>query len=482
MRWFHVSLLAAGVAALVIAGVASAKVLNSAGTPACSTNEGQIEAYDPSVGRSCPQKVGVGQELDVSETVQTFNGQLTFTTEHINRCIEWPAVNGSADVLRPEAGIAIKHLYGKTWCRHLASDHYKHLKAPGATLTLNGTIVGIDSTTQGSLVKVAEGTVTALSRASQKSVVVPAGFQLFVPVVGPPQALTRLVPDEQDIQAVGLLTSNAIPIGSAQVRERLTSGAEKAVVVVGQDAAAVQGEIDALKGMTVSALDAEQAQTTPKLILSQAKTIGARTVVVTGSFSVMQPILALAQKLLPPQYSVLFVETPAKTTIVGEPTDPSNSRTATFSFTSDEPDATFRCSIDNAPYTVCTSPQTYSGLAEARHHLSIYAVDRSGRSGTASSYDWTVALPDLVITSLAADSTTVANVGSGTADRFSVTVQVGSGEEYVLDVPNGLAPGAQTTLDFPPYYGPMTATADSDNAVDEADETNNTRSADFTIG
>ena len=50
----------------------------------------------------------------------------------------------------------------------------------------------------------------------------------------------------------------------------------------------------------------------------------------------------------------------------------------TFTFSSNHADATFMCSLNGAPATACTSPMTYTGLANAAYSFSVKAVDIYG--------------------------------------------------------------------------------------------------------
>ncbi len=51
---------------------------------------------------------------------------------------------------------------------------------------------------------------------------------------------------------------------------------------------------------------------------------------------------------------------------------------------------TFRCSLDGASYSVCTSPKTGTNLADGTHTLNIVAVDGSSNTSTPTSVTWTV--------------------------------------------------------------------------------------------
>ena len=80
---------------------------------------------------------------------------------------------------------------------------------------------------------------------------------------------------------------------------------------------------------------------------------------------------------------------------------------------------------------------------------------------------------DLVISALTKESFTVSNTGTAAAGPFTVRV-VHSSTETTQDFSfSGLAAGASETRSFFCYPGPLTASADPDNAVAESNETNN---------
>jgi Big-like domain-containing protein len=76
-------------------------------------------------------------------------------------------------------------------------------------------------------------------------------------------------------------------------------------------------------------------------------------------------------------------------TIDQRPSDPSNSSSASFVFSTGE-DATFECKLDAGDWSGCSSPKSYTGLGDGEHSFQVRATDRAGNQGGAASYTWTV--------------------------------------------------------------------------------------------
>src|SRR6266511_1329671 len=70
-------------------------------------------------------------------------------------------------------------------------------------------------------------------------------------------------------------------------------------------------------------------------------------------------------------------ETAPETVITSMPTSPTGSREASFEFTADEPDCSFRCAVDGAALASCTSPHTIS-VDDGEHTFQVVAVDAAG--------------------------------------------------------------------------------------------------------
>jgi Bacterial Ig-like domain (group 3) len=84
--------------------------------------------------------------------------------------------------------------------------------------------------------------------------------------------------------------------------------------------------------------------------------------------------------------TVIVDGTPPGLTINQTPSNPTNSRTAEFAFTASE--AT-ECKLDSAPFTTCTSPTTYSDLADGAHSFVVKATDAAGNTAE-ETYTWVV--------------------------------------------------------------------------------------------
>jgi hypothetical protein len=88
-------------------------------------------------------------------------------------------------------------------------------------------------------------------------------------------------------------------------------------------------------------------------------------------------------------------------TITSSPTNPSNSTSPMFKFSSSESGSTFTCQLDSGTAATCTSPKTYSGVADGSHTFKVTATDKAGNVSTAATYTWTVdtAPPSATVTS-----------------------------------------------------------------------------------
>jgi peptidoglycan/xylan/chitin deacetylase (PgdA/CDA1 family) len=85
--------------------------------------------------------------------------------------------------------------------------------------------------------------------------------------------------------------------------------------------------------------------------------------------------------------------TPPDTTIDSGPsaTATSASSSASFTFSSSEPNSTFECRLDDAAYSSCTSPKSYSSLADGSHTFYVRAIDAARNvDPTPASQTWVI--------------------------------------------------------------------------------------------
>jgi hypothetical protein len=73
---------------------------------------------------------------------------------------------------------------------------------------------------------------------------------------------------------------------------------------------------------------------------------------------------------------------------------PTNATAASLTFHASDPDDTtgfaFACSLDGAAFASCTSPVSYSDLANGSHSFNVHATDASDNQGTDASFTWRV--------------------------------------------------------------------------------------------
>ena len=68
-----------------------------------------------------------------------------------------------------------------------------------------------------------------------------------------------------------------------------------------------------------------------------------------------------------------------------------NGTTAVATFTSDDAQATYQCSLDGGPFASCTSPATFSGLSAGTHTFAVRGTDAHGNVGGVASRQFVIA-------------------------------------------------------------------------------------------
>jgi hypothetical protein len=72
------------------------------------------------------------------------------------------------------------------------------------------------------------------------------------------------------------------------------------------------------------------------------------------------------------------------------PAAKTKSRSAKFSFSSDDADATFECRVDSASFAACTSPLALKKLSRTKHAFEVRATDANKNTSAPETYNWKV--------------------------------------------------------------------------------------------
>jgi hypothetical protein len=148
-------------------------------------------------------------------------------------------------------------------------------------------------------------------------------------------------------------------------------------------------------------------------------------VTVAGSTVTVTPTDENGHTFDPQTYSFGSGGSGVDTVIDTAPTSPTSVTTATFTFHSTASGATFACSLDGAPATACTSPATYSGLADGGHTFSVAATANGTTDPTPATSSWTVdtTAPSVPanLTATATSPTTVNLSWTASSDANGVT-------------------------------------------------------------
>jgi len=185
---------------------------------------------------------------------------------------------------------------------------------------------------------------------------------------------------------------------------------------------------------------------------------------------------------------------PPSPTINSFPANPSNSVDASFGFSDTEVGAGFRCQLDGGGFGACSSPATYSGLAEGSHTFDVVAVDTAGNESGATTHTWTIdTTPPLVFLTTPADGSSTTDpkptfsgsAGSANGDSSAVTVLVYSGSSATgtpvrtLSIVAGLDGSYSAAPSDPLPNGTYTAQAQQ---MDLAGNTGTSTANTFTVG
>src|SRR5205823_5533706 len=95
-------------------------------------------------------------------------------------------------------------------------------------------------------------------------------------------------------------------------------------------------------------------------------------------------------------YTFVVDTVPPVVSLTAKPTNPTNNVNPSFTFAADKAGTTFQCALDGAALAACTSPQSYTALADGAHTFKVQGTDPAGNS-SAASYAFTIDTVPLVV-------------------------------------------------------------------------------------
>ena len=150
---------------------------------------------------------------------------------------------------------------------------------------------------------------------------------------------------------------------------------------------------------------------------------------------------------IPSNSIVVIVDTTSPNTVlISHPSNPTNSASASFSFTSTEP-GTFECQIDGSLYSVCTNSKSYSSLSDGSHTFNVRAKDSVGNTDpTPATYTWTV---DTVAPEISFVSLNPTIVGGSSQIQITKIVTDTGGVDTIIATIKGPSPSTTTIGSLP---------------------------------
>jgi hypothetical protein len=111
-----------------------------------------------------------------------------------------------------------------------------------------------------------------------------------------------------------------------------------------------------------------------------------------GSYTVRVRATDTAGNVQTPASRTFTIDTTApQTTMDSNPTDPTSSADADFTFSASEGGSSFQCRLDGGSWGACTSPQSYTGLSDGSHTFDVRATDAVGnQDASPASFTWLV--------------------------------------------------------------------------------------------
>jgi hypothetical protein len=129
----------------------------------------------------------------------------------------------------------------------------------------------------------------------------------------------------------------------------------------------------------------------------------------------------------------VLVQAPLQTILMDPGIILTNQNSFTFNFSSNQSSASFLCSLDGSALSACTSPKTYSGLADGSHSFVVKAVASDGTiDSVGQSHTWSVdSVSPVILTASLTSTTTTISVIWTTDEAATAKVSWGIGATLV---------------------------------------------------
>jgi len=156
--------------------------------------------------------------------------------------------------------------------------------------------------------------------------------------------------------------------------------------------------------------------------------------------------------------------TPPDTVIDSGPSGTESSTSATFAFHSTEANSSFQCKLDSASFAPCSSPTTYSGLANGSHAFQVKATDLAGNTDpTPASRTWTV---DTSVPDTNPPTVSLTAPANGATVGGTVQMTATASDDVAVDHVDFLVNGSVVATDSTsPYAASWSSTGTPDGAA-----------------
>jgi hypothetical protein len=272
----------------------------------CSIPAGSVDTFVQIATAGCP--LSFSGPIYRGEGVKTSGpGLIMFHTTYLAQCREF---SGSADIVSPTLKVALRHLYGTTWCKDSANGRGEFLTTPGVKIALKGTVIGLTAGRHNIAIKVAEGLAAVTVTGHKQPVQVKQGQQLNLTTTPGRQLKlkpTPLVLSPADRLAVAELQYHVVEIDPQESDPFVTGQGQNTAVVVGSNDTSSKLVSSQLKKTQSSTLSAFQVISQPATLRTALERTGAKIVLTAGDPNALEKVWALARTTITPDLELVFV-------------------------------------------------------------------------------------------------------------------------------------------------------------------------------